>query len=204
MTTPRSIPSGCSFAGPMASCPARHAAASQITGAEQGPEFPDLHLSSLGKSNNNSESQTEWGNVYLLDHPQFVFAFREPANLSYAQLVIQAAQVSTRLEQTLSSSHRAGGQTVNLSVRKTFASTMWWWSSGEGATVFGTVSLARRSAVWGDPEARLHHRKVRAADGEFIPLRYTRSEAGRGRASRQASDSGRGGHIHSPRRRCSC
>jgi hypothetical protein len=103
-----------------------------------------------------------------------VFAFASLANFSYAQLVIPSGtKVSTRLEQTLSSSTAQEGQAVNLSVTEDVRIND-VVVIRQGATVFGTVSMAQEKRRMGrSGKLDFTIEKVRAADGEFIPLRYT-------------------------------
>ena len=103
-----------------------------------------------------------------------VLALASLANLGFAQLVIPSGtKVTTRLEQTLSSATAQEGQAVNLSVTEDVRMND-VVVIRQGATVFGTVSMAQEKRRMGrSGKLDFTIEKVRAADGEFIPLRYT-------------------------------
>lgn len=103
-----------------------------------------------------------------------VFALATFANLSHAQLVIPSGtKVSTRLEQSLTSSSAQEGQAVNLSVTEDVRIND-VVVIRQGATVYGTVSMAQEKRRMGrSGKLDFTIEKVRAADGEFVPLRYT-------------------------------
>lgn len=108
------------------------------------------------------------------------FSFRSLAGLALAtglafgQLVIPSGtKVTCRLEQTISSSTAEEGQPVNLTVtedvRINDAVVI-----KQGSTVYGTVIVAQEKRRMGrSGKLDFSIDKVRAADGEFIPLRYT-------------------------------
>ena len=103
-----------------------------------------------------------------------VLAFASLAGISHAQLVVPSGtKVSTRLEQTLTSATAQEGQAVNLSVTEDVRIND-VVVIRQGATVFGTVSMAQEKRRMGrSGKLDFTIEKVRAADGEFIPLRYT-------------------------------
>jgi hypothetical protein len=96
------------------------------------------------------------------------------ANLCFAQVELPAGtKIGCRLEQTLSSATAEEGQTVNLSVTENVR------VNGavvipQGAMVAGTIVQAvpkRRMGRTGKLDFSID--KVRATDGEYVPLRYT-------------------------------
>ncbi len=96
------------------------------------------------------------------------------SSIGFAQLVIPSGtKVTCRLDQALSSATAQEGQAVNLSVTEDVriddAVVI-----KQGATVFGTVVMAQEKRRMGRAgKLDFSIEKVRAADGEFIPLRYT-------------------------------
>jgi hypothetical protein len=105
------------------------------------------------------------------------------ATMSFGQLVIPSGtKVTCRLEQSISSSTAQEGQGVNLAVTEDVRINEVVVIK-QGATVYGTVSLAqekRRMGRSGKLDFTID--KVRGADGEFIPIRYTPyKKAGEGR-----------------------
>jgi hypothetical protein len=102
-----------------------------------------------------------------------------------AQLVVPSGtKLSARLEQTISSSTAEQGQQVQLSVTEPVK------VNGvvvipQGAPVIGTVVLAQEKKSMGRAgKLDFSVDKVRAADGEFIPLRYTmQKKAGEGKGT---------------------
>lgn len=96
------------------------------------------------------------------------------ASMGFGQVVIpNGTKISARLEQTLSSATAEQGQQVQLSVTENVrvGDTI---VIPQGSPVLGTIVLAqekRRMGRTGKLDFSVD--KVRAADGEFIPLRYT-------------------------------
>lgn len=105
---------------------------------------------------------------------RLVAAFPMIAGLSLAQITIPSGtKVTCRLEQSLSSATAQEGQAVNLSVTEDVRVND-VVVIRQGATVYGAVTMAsekRRMGRSGKLDFSIE--KVRAADGEFIPLRYT-------------------------------
>lgn len=94
--------------------------------------------------------------------------------ISGAELVLPSGtKVTCRLEQTLSSGTAEQGQQVQLSVTeavKVNGQVM----IPQGAPVVGTIVLAQEKRTMGRTgKLDFSVEKVRAADGEFVPLRYT-------------------------------
>jgi hypothetical protein len=94
--------------------------------------------------------------------------------LSAAELVVPSGtRLSTRLEQTISSATAEEGQQVQLSLTEAVK------VDGivvipQGAPVIGTIVQAQGKRTMGRTgKLDFSVDKVRAADGEFIPLRYT-------------------------------
>ena len=96
------------------------------------------------------------------------------ANICLAQIELPGGtKISCRLEQTLSSATAEEGQSVNLSVTENVRVNN-VTVIPQGATVVGTIVQAvpkRRMGRTGKLDFSID--KVRAADGEYIPLRYT-------------------------------
>jgi hypothetical protein len=111
-------------------------------------------------------------------HPMKTTTFAAAALLtagtSFTQIVIPSgAKVSCRLEQTISSATAQEGQAVNLSVTEDVRINDVVVIK-QGATVYGSIVTAqerRRMGRSGKLDFTID--KVRAADGEFISLRYT-------------------------------
>lgn len=105
------------------------------------------------------------------------------AHTALAQLnVPSGTKLSARLEQTVSSASAEEGQQVQLSVTEAIR------VNGvtvipQGAPVLGTVVMAQGKKSMGRAgKLDFSVDKVRAADGEFIPLRYTmQKKAGEGK-----------------------
>ena len=96
------------------------------------------------------------------------------ANACFADIEIPSGtKVSCRLEQTLSSAHVEEGQTISLSVTESIRIND-VVVIPQGAAVVGTIVQAmpkRRMGRTGKLDFSID--KVRAADGEYVPLRYT-------------------------------
>lgn len=105
---------------------------------------------------------------------RFAAAFTGLAALSFAQLIIPSGtKVTCRLDQSLSSATAQEGQAVNLSVTEDVRIDDQVVIK-QGSTVFGTVVMAQEKRRMGRAgKLDFSIEKVRAADGEFIPLRYT-------------------------------
>lgn len=105
---------------------------------------------------------------------RLMITFAGMASLSFAQLVIPSGtKVTCRLDQSISSSTAQEGQAVNLSVTEDIRINDVVVLK-QGATVYGSITTAqekRRMGRAGKLDFSID--KVRAADGEFIPLRYT-------------------------------
>jgi hypothetical protein len=105
--------------------------------------------------------------------------------LSAAQLVIpNGTKLTCRLEQTISSATADEGQQVQLSVTEPVK------VNGvvvipQGAPVIGTIVLAEQKKSLGRAgKLDFSVDKVRSADGEYIPLRYTmQKKAGEGKGT---------------------
>lgn len=96
------------------------------------------------------------------------------AGLCHSQVVIPSGtKVTTRLEQTISSASAQEGQSVNLSVTEDIRIDD-VVVIPQGATVQGTIVMAQEKRRMGrSGKIDFSIDKVRAADGHFIPLRYT-------------------------------
>jgi PEGA domain len=103
-----------------------------------------------------------------------VCAMLTVASLSYADIVIPSGtKVACRLEQTLSSATAEIGQQVQLSVTENVKIDD-VIAIPQGSTVVGTVVLASEKRTMGrSGKLDFSVDKVRSADGDFIPLRYT-------------------------------
>lgn len=94
--------------------------------------------------------------------------------LSAAELIIQnGTKLSTRLDQTISSATAEAGQQVQLTLTDA-VKVNGVMVIPQGAPVIGTIVLAEEKKNMGR-RGKLDFSvdKVRAADGEWIPLRYT-------------------------------
>lgn len=103
-----------------------------------------------------------------------MISFAGFTSLAFSQLIIPSGtKVTCRLDQTISSATAQEGQGVNLSVTEDVRINDVVVIK-QGATVFGAITMAqekRRMGRAGKLDFSID--KVRAADGEFIPLRYT-------------------------------
>jgi hypothetical protein len=95
-------------------------------------------------------------------------------SLGLGEVVIpNGTKISTRLEQTISSATAEEGQQVQLTVTENvrIADTI---VIPQGSPVLGTVVMAQEKRRMGRTgKLGFSIDKVRAADGEFVPLRYT-------------------------------
>lgn len=105
---------------------------------------------------------------------KYIAACLIAGQLASAEMVIPSGtKVSARLEQTISSATAEQGQQVQLSVTEAVK------VNGvvvipQGAPVVGTIVQAQEKRTMGRTgKLDFSVDKVRAADGEFIPLRYT-------------------------------
>lgn len=91
-----------------------------------------------------------------------------------AQLVIPSGtKVTCRLEQSISSATAQEGQAVNLAVTEDVRVNE-VVVIPQGATVFGTIMMAKERGRMGrSGKLDFSIDKVRAADNDFVPLRYT-------------------------------
>lgn len=105
---------------------------------------------------------------------RLMITFAGLSSLSFAQLVIPSgSKVTCRLDQAISSATAQEGQAVNLSVTEDIRINDVVVIK-QGSTVYGAITQAqekRRMGRAGKLDFSID--KVRAADGEFIPLRYT-------------------------------
>ena len=103
-----------------------------------------------------------------------VTAFFLSAALAAAQMnVPDGTKIRVRLDQTISSSTAEQGQTVELSVTEA-VKVGDQVAISEGARVTGTVTEAQERRHMGRAgKLDFSIERVRAADGEWIPLRYT-------------------------------
>jgi hypothetical protein len=110
----------------------------------------------------------------LPDYLRICLACALTTTIGLAEVVIpNGTKISARLEQTLSSATAEQGQQVQLSVTENVrvGDTV---VIPQGSPVLGTIVLAmekRRMGRTGKLDFSVD--KVRAADGEFVPLRYT-------------------------------
>lgn len=105
---------------------------------------------------------------------KLAYTFFAIASISFAQVTIpDGTKLRVRLDQTISSSTAEEGQTVELSVSDAvrIGDEI---VIAEGARVTGTVTQAHEKRTMGRAgKLDFSLDRVRAADGEWVPLRYT-------------------------------
>jgi hypothetical protein len=105
--------------------------------------------------------------------------------MASAQIVLPSGtKLSARLEQTISSATAEEGQQVQLSVTEA-VKVNGTVVIPQGAPIVGTIVLAQEKRSMGRAgKLDFSVDKVRAADGEYIPLRYTmQKKAGEGKGT---------------------
>lgn len=105
---------------------------------------------------------------------KYIAACLVAGQLASAQMVVPSGtKISARLEQTISSATAEQGQQVQLSVTEA-VKVNGVVAIPQGAPVIGTIVQAQEKRNMGRTgKLDFSVDKVRAADGEFIPLRYT-------------------------------